>query len=104
MYDIEILEAAGFELSDVVEYYNSVQTNLGYEFLDEFKRSVQRIIMFPHAWPVFSRRLRRCQTNRFPYGVVYHKQKERLLIVSVMNLHAEPRRWKRILERRLRDR
>lgn len=103
MIRIEITEAAGYELASVVDYYNAVQENLGYEFLDEFKRSVQRIMRFPLAWPLFSPRLRRCLVNRFPYGVVYNKKHDVLLIVSILNLHSEPEKWKRILEKRLSD-
>ena len=92
---IEFLEAAETDLSDAVAFYNLSQENLGYEFLDEFKRALSRIIDFPRAWPKISRRARRCQTNRFPYGIIYRTYPDALIIVAVMNLHSNPDRWKK---------
>ena len=95
MKRIEILEPAADDLGKAVVYYNQAQENLGFEFLDEFKRTVARIIAFPDAWPSLSKRTRRCQTNRFPYGVIYKLFPDKLVIVSVMHLHSEPGKWKR---------
>ncbi len=95
MMRIEFLEAAEFDLAETVAYYNMAQGNLGYEFLDEFKRTLIRIIDFPDAWPTVSKRTRRCQTNRFPYGVIYRSNAEVLLVIAVMHLHSEPEKWKK---------
>lgn len=95
MIRIGFLEAAEIDLAETVEYYNLTQNNLGYEFLDEFKRTLKRIIDFPGAWPPISKRTRRCQTNRFPYGVIYIRKPDVLLVIAVMHLHSKPEKWKK---------
>lgn len=97
---IKFLEAAEDDLSDAVAFYIFSQENLGYEFLDEFRRALKRIIDFPDGWPMLSKQTRRCQMNRFPYGIIYRMNADSLLIISIMHLHAEPDKWKKRLSKR----
>jgi hypothetical protein len=68
---IEFLQIARIELDDAIEYYNSEVTELGDAFLDEVLSALDRITRFPEAWHPCSKRTRRCQTRRFPYGIIY---------------------------------
>ncbi len=90
---IDFLEPAESEFIDAIAYYNTQSENLGFEYAEEVKKTIVRILQYPSAWTPLSKRTRRCRTNRFPYGVVYQIRGETLLIVAVMNLHQEPQRW-----------
>ncbi|MCK9463544.1 MAG: type II toxin-antitoxin system RelE/ParE family toxin [Proteobacteria bacterium] len=91
---ISFLEPARLELDDAVNYYNYEEAGLGEEFLSEFLRTLDRIGRFPDAWQPLSQRTRRCQTRRFPFGVIYQKREEGILIVAVAHLHRSPEYWK----------
>jgi hypothetical protein len=91
---IEFLPEAEDELRKAINYYNEKRVGLGYEFAEEVKNTLKRITHYPEAWTVISRRARRCQTNRFPYGVIYQIREDMILIVAVMHLHRKPGYWK----------
>jgi len=37
--------------------------------------------------------IRRALVHRFPYGVLYVLERDRLLIIAVMHLHRQPGYW-----------
>jgi len=89
-----ILDPALREFADAVTYYNEESPGLGYEFADEVFRTIERLTEMPNAWPVLSKRTRRCITRHFPYGIVYQQRKDTLIVVSVMHLRRHPDSWK----------
>ena len=91
---IHFLEVAQLELDDAIEYYNYESEGLGFEFLREILSTLDRIGSFPDAWHPCSKRTRRCQTQRFPYGVIYQTRKDEILVIAVANLHKKPDYWK----------
>jgi toxin ParE2 len=91
---INFLEIAQIELDDAVEFYNYEVPGLGDVFLAEVLNALNRIGEFPEAWHPCSKRTRRCQTRRFPYGIIYQKRDHEILVVAVANLHREPDYWK----------
>jgi toxin ParE2 len=91
---INFLEIAKFELDYAIEYYNHESTGLGDGFLTEILNVLDRIGQFPEAWHPYSKRTRRCQTRRFPYGVIYQIRGNEILVVAVANLHRKPDYWK----------
>jgi len=85
--------AAESELKEATEFYESAENGLGARFLDEVEAAVERIKAQPLAWAPLSPRTRRCRTHRFPYGVLYQVRSDEILIVSVMDLRRDPKRW-----------
>ena len=86
--------SAKIELIESIDYYESCQAGLGAAFAKEIFSSIQRIIRFPEAWTRLSGNSRRCLTNRFPFGIIYHVLDEEILIVAVMQLNRKPGYWK----------
>ena len=90
---IRFLEIAQIELDEAIEYYNYESLGLGDEFLTEVLIALDRISNYPEAWHPCSKWTRRCQTRRFPYGLIYQVRKEEILIIAVANLHRKPNYW-----------
>lgn len=92
--NVRFLQEAQAELDDAIEYYNHEYEGLGLEFLHEVLNAIERAQTFPTAWHPLSENTRRCQTRRFPYGIIYSVLKDTLLIISVSHLHRKPNHWK----------
>ena len=91
---LRFLEVAKYELDEAIDYYNFESPGLGDQFLQEVLNSLDRIVNYKDAWHLLSENTRRCQTRRFPYGLIYSALEEEILIISVSNLHREPNHWK----------
>ncbi len=85
---------AELELNVAVDYYEECKINLGAEFAYEVQQTIQRILEFPQSWQKLDREIRRCLTNRFPFGVIYYHKEEEIIILAVMQLQRKPNYWK----------
>lgn len=91
------LSTAELELKEAMEFYETAREGLGAEFLAEVEETVILIEAHPLAWTSLSPRTRRCRTHRFPYGLFYQVRSGEILIVSVMDLRRDPKRWEHFL-------
>ena len=79
---------------ETVRYYNAQIPHLGEEFRDEAWETVRRIKEFPLAWHPLGGAIRRCQMQRFPYGIIYEPCDIEIVIIAVAHLHREPEYWR----------
>lgn len=82
------------EFLEAIEYYEGCEPGLGGDFALEVQSSVSNILSYPNAWPILEEDVRRCLTNRFPFGVIYSIETDRIFILAVMHLHRHPDYWK----------
>jgi plasmid stabilization system protein ParE len=91
---VEFHPEAEEELVRAVDWYEDVEPGLGQDFALEVHAAVRAIASFPTAWPVLDGDIRRCLTNRFPYGLLFSTEKSKVLVLAVMHLHRKPDYWK----------
>lgn len=87
------LEPARDELEEAVTFYEGQRQGLGEEFAREVENTILRIVSLPGAWTQLAPHIRRCRTNRFPYGIVYTVRESEVLIIAVMHLRRKPGYW-----------
>jgi hypothetical protein len=92
-----LVSTAEVELKEALEFYESAREGLGLEFLAEVEATIRLIESYPLAWTSLSPRTRRCRTHRFPYGLFYQVRQDEILIVSIMDLRRDPKRWEQYL-------
>ena len=86
--------AAELEFNKAIDYYEDIDTALGYDFATEVYSAIQRAVTLPTAWVAIDGDIRRSLVKRFPYGVLYSLEDDGIYIVAVMNLHRHPDYWK----------
>jgi toxin ParE2 len=91
---IKFLEIAQIDLDEAISYYNYEMPGLGDSFLTEILNALDRVGNFPEAWHPCSKRTKRCQLRRFPYGIIYQILKDEIIVVAIANLHRKPEYWK----------
>ncbi|MDC7226176.1 MAG: type II toxin-antitoxin system RelE/ParE family toxin [Spirochaetales bacterium] len=92
--NVEFSKAAELEFKEVIDYYNNQSEGLGFEFANEVRKTIERITGYVNSWPKISDNTRRARTNRFPYGIIYSNNEEKITIIAVMHLHRKPDYWK----------
>ena len=84
---------ADAELEAAALWYQERQSGLGSDFLDEFERTLRRIVAEPERWRRIAGDNRKLNFHRFPYAIVYSMRVDTLYIKAVMHLHRRPFYW-----------
>jgi len=82
------------EFLEAIDYYEQREENLGFNFAVEIYAAIRRAAEHPKAWPILEGDVRRCQTRRFPYGVLYSPEAGGIIVLAIMHLHRDPDYWK----------
>ena len=82
------------ELEAAALWYEARQPGLGDDFLDEFERTLRRIMAEPERWRRVRGENRKLNFHRFPYAIVYSVSSDAIYIKAVMqHLHRRPFYW-----------
>ena len=84
------------EFSEAVAFYATAEPSLGEEFSLEVFAAMRSILSYPNAWPVLEGNVRRCLVNRFPYGILYSVEPDRIYVLAMMHLHRSPGYWEQM--------
>ena len=82
------------ELEAAALWYEDRQPGLGDAFLDEFERTLRRVVAEPERWRNIRGDNRKLNLRRFPYAVVYSVRIDTIYVKAVMHLHRRPFYWK----------
>jgi len=82
------------ELVAAAKFYEAGSTGLGTDFMGEVERATRALVAYSRIGHRFSRRLRRILVHRFPYGLLYRVESERIFVVAVAHARRRPGYWR----------
>jgi plasmid stabilization system protein ParE len=85
---------AQLDLEDAAQWYNRQRGGLGYEFLDEVVRGFASISENSLLYPIVHKNIRRSLLRRFPFGVFYIDEPDKIVVIGVMHGSRDPKTWK----------
>lgn len=89
-YRIKIRPLATIEIIEAYDWYESQQTGLGLEFLDELENFQSSLLANPLTYSYYEEPLRQGKLNRFPFVVVYELYETTIVIYSVFMTKRNP--------------
>ena len=94
-YDLIIRPEARADLLDAFQWYQEQRPGLGFDFklcVDEVISKIQRN---PLIHKEIGNGIRRSVTSRFPFGVFYLVENEKIIILAVLHARRDPAKWKK---------
>jgi plasmid stabilization system protein ParE len=81
------------EMAEAFDWYEDRVPGLGSDFLLCVDAVFDAILRSPQHFPCVHRTVRRALTRRFPYGVFFVEDDERVVVLAVFHAKRNPRRW-----------
>ena len=90
---VELLDEAIAEARAAREWYAARSPGAADAFMAELDHALEQIAKLPEAWAPYASNTRRYLMRRFPFSVVYRKQKRKIEVVAVAHSRRRPGYW-----------
>ena len=94
-YKLILRQEAERDLAGTYNWYNEKVPGLGSDFLAVVERALESIQENPARFPIIYREVRRALINRFPYGLFFLLEEERVVVLGVMHTARDPAKWRK---------
>lgn len=85
--------AARAEFLDDAARYAELRADLGLDFVIEIDRCTSLISERPQQYPVVCQNIRRISARRFPFGVYFRAESNRVVVLAVFHNRRDPMIW-----------
>lgn len=93
-YKLILRQEAERDLTEIYRWYSGKVPGLGSEFLAVVERALESIQENPVRFPVIYRDVRRALMRRFPYGIFFVLEVERIIVLGFMHTARDPAKWR----------
>jgi plasmid stabilization system protein ParE len=78
------------DLAEAAARYDQLRPGLAHDFVLCVEKALNRIVDYPHGFPVILPEVRRALVRRFPYGIFYRTRQCRIEIEAIFCLRLHP--------------
>ena len=89
-----IRKRAESQIEEAYDWYENKRTTLGSDFLQAIEEALNIIESNPEAFQLKYKNIRAVYTKRFPYGVFYTINDDRIIVMAIFHLSQNPNLWK----------
>lgn len=93
-FDLIVRPEAELDIKDAFAWYEERSFGLGAQFLAEIDQALLLMAREPDIYQKVHRSVRRALTHRFPYGIFYVVEPNRIVVLAVMHTARHPSKWK----------
>jgi toxin ParE1/3/4 len=84
---------AELDLAEAYSWYEARVSGLGSDFLLSIDASLSSIQRTPEMSPIVYKNVRRGLVRRFPYGIFYVVEEDRIVILGILHARRDPKTW-----------
>lgn len=82
------------DIEEAAFWYEKQRPGLGNEFLDKELATIALITETPTLFPILRKNARRALVKRFPFGLYYLNEQNRIVVFAVIHGSRHPNVWK----------
>lgn len=95
IYDLLVSPEAEKDISDAFGWFEDHSKGLGSDFLLCVDAGVETISRTPLIYQIVYKNIRRCLIKRFPYGIYYIYDNDKVIVVGVLHASRNPKLWQK---------
>ena len=92
-YEVLLRPEAEADVRDAYQWYEAQDAGLGEEFLRAVDARLAAIQRNPFSYAAVHRDVRRGMLRRFPYGIFYFVEADRIVVLACFHVRRDPRQW-----------
>lgn len=94
-FSLVIRKRAENHITEAFDWYEQQRTGLGNEFMLSVEATIHLIENSPLIFQTRHKNIRIALVPRFPYGIFYFVDGNKIIVVAVLHLSRNPRLWKK---------
>lgn len=95
-FSLVIRRQAENHIAEAFDWYEEQRAGLGNEFVLSIEATIRLIENNPLIFQARYKNIRIALAPRFPYGIFYFIDKNKIIVIAVFHLSRNPKLWKKL--------